>query len=66
MFVYQEEEKRMRDEYIAFQKQEEERQNWQKTQITQLEKTTKKRNRKDMKGEICRYCVVWAEPHLSE
>ena len=48
----------MRDEYIAFQKQEEERQNWQKTQITQLEKTTKKRNRRDMKGEICRYFVV--------
>ena len=58
MFVNQEEEKRMRDEYIAFQKQEEERQNRQKTQITQLEKTTKKRNRRDMKGEICRYCVV--------
>lgn len=41
----------MRDEYIAFQKQEDERQNWQKGQISELEKTTKKRNRKDMKGQ---------------
>lgn len=41
---------RMRDEYIRFQKQEEEAQNRRKSELNQAEKNTKKRNHKDMKG----------------
>jgi len=51
MFVYlQEEEKRMRDEYIAFQQQELEKQLQKKRELAQLENSTKKRLAHENKG----------------
>lgn len=57
----QEEEKRMRDEYIAYQQQELEKQASRKDELNKLEVVTKKRVAKDNKGSHYIYCCLCYE-----